>query len=108
MKFTKKGFQKRFMVLAVMAIISIMLAGCSGSSSTQDAGAAYIQMDTISVSGFGEAVGKPDIALLQLGVSVVADQVGKAMEESNQVMQDLTQALRDATSTYGQKTSMTR
>jgi uncharacterized protein YggE len=96
MKFNKLGLQKGSLALAAMVIISIMLAGCSGSSSTQGTGAAFIPLGTISVSGFGEATGKPDIVLVQLGVSVVADQVDKAMEDSNQVMQDLTQALQDA------------
>jgi uncharacterized protein YggE len=96
MQFKKKGFQIPYVALVMMVMISIVLAGCSGSLSKQSTGAISFPTDSISVSGFGEASGKPDIVLVQLGVSVVADQIGQAMEESNQVMQDLTQALREA------------
>jgi uncharacterized protein YggE len=93
MKFNKKGFQMRYLALAVMVTVSIILAGCSSGSTTQGTGAAFVPVDTISVSGYGEANGKPDMILIQLGVNVVADQVGEAMQESNQVMEEITQAL---------------
>jgi uncharacterized protein YggE len=93
MKFNIKGFQMRYLALAVMVTVSIILAGCSSGSTTQGTGAAFVPIDTISVSGYGEANGKPDMILIQLGVNVVADQVGEAMQESNQVMEEITQAL---------------
>ena len=93
MQFNKKGFQMRSLALVAMVTASLILAGCASGSTTQGTGAAFVPIDTISVSGFGEASGKPDMILIQLGVNVVADQVGEAMQESNQVMDEITQAL---------------
>ena len=81
-------------VSTVAVIVALLiLSGCSTRTSSQGGGTGYFPTDSISVSGFGEAVGKPDIALVQLGVNVVADQVGEAIDESNQIMEKITDAL---------------
>jgi uncharacterized protein YggE len=95
MQFNTKGFQIKFLNWAMVFAISIVLAGCGTSPSTQAKGG-YILADSISVSGYGEAAGKPDIALIQLGVNVVSDQIGDAIEESNQVMEKITEAMLGA------------
>lgn len=81
-------------VAVIVALL--MLSGCSTGTSSQGGGAGYFLTDSISVSGFGEAAGKPDIALIQLGVNVVAGQIGEAIDESNQTMEKITQALLGA------------
>lgn len=95
MQFNTKGFQIRFVNWVLVFAISIVLAGCGASPTTQSAGG-YVLADSISVSGYGEAAGKPDVALIQLGVNVVSDQIGDAIEESNQTMERITQALLGA------------
>jgi uncharacterized protein YggE len=92
--FRRRGYLLAGTVAAIVALL--MLSGCSAGTSTQGESTGYFLTDSISVSGFGEAVGKPDIALIQLGVNVVADQVGEAIEESNQVMEKITNALLGA------------
>jgi uncharacterized protein YggE len=92
MQFHNKDFQVKLVNWAVVFAMSIVLAGCGTSPSTQATGG-YILADSISVSGYGEAVGKPDIALIQLGVNVVSAQIGDAIQESNQIMDKITQAL---------------
>jgi uncharacterized protein YggE len=95
MQFNTKGFQIKFLNWAMVFSVLIVLAGCATSPSTQATGG-YILADSISVSGYGEAVGKPDIVLIQLGVNIVSDQIGDAIEESNQAMEKITQALLGA------------
>ena len=79
--------------MVVLAVL-IAVSGCTASPSAQGTG--FFLRDSISVSGFGEAAGKPDIALIQLGVNVTSDQVGKAVEDSNQAMEKITEALLGA------------
>jgi uncharacterized protein YggE len=95
MKFSTKRFQVGAISWVMLFAISMILAGCGTSPSTQATGG-YILSDSISVSGYGEAAGKPDIVLMQLGVNVVADQIGDAIDESNQAMDKITQALLGA------------
>lgn len=48
---------------------------------------------TISVPGTGTASGAPDIALVQVGVDITNTDVGAAVDEANQSMQDVIDAL---------------
>ncbi len=95
MQFSTKRFQVRSLGWVVIFVISVVLAGCTTSPSTQGSGG-YVLTDSISVSGYGDAVGKPDIVLIQLGVNVVAAQIGDAIDESNQTMDKITEALLGA------------
>ncbi|MEE9216980.1 MAG: SIMPL domain-containing protein [Anaerolineales bacterium] len=49
--------------------------------------------ESISVSGFGEAVGEPDMASVELGVESEADDVATAIDLSNETVERVTQAL---------------
>ena len=76
---------------------ALVLSGCNAQS--EDTGASTEQDSTresISVSGFGEAVGKPDMATVELGVETEADNVATAVDLSNQTVKQVTQALIDA------------
>jgi len=92
MRFHHKLLKTRTLSWAIALVVLIAISGCTVRSS--DTGSYY--KDTISVTGFGEASGKPDIAMIQLGVSTISDQVGEAIEDSNQVMDSLTKALLGA------------
>ena len=58
-------------VLLFLLVLSAALFGCSaaGSSAAGNAPAGQGYLDTISVTGFGEAVGAPDTGTVQLGFS---------------------------------------
>jgi uncharacterized protein YggE len=76
---------------------ALAISGCNAQST--DGGAGTEQDSTresISVSGFGEAVGKPDMATVELGVETEADNVATAIDLSNQTVERVTQALIDA------------
>jgi uncharacterized protein YggE len=72
--------------------VALVLSSCSIGSSLIKSSDGNLT-DTISVSGFGEAVGTPDLVVMQLGVNVVADKIGMAVDESNLVMGNIKTAL---------------
>ncbi len=79
-------------------IAALAVSGCNAQSqdvSSQDADQSSTR-ESISVSGFGEAVGKPDMATVELGVETEADNVATAIDLSNQTVERVTQALIDA------------
>ena len=88
-------FNKTLALAGLAAALAI--SGCNVQS--EDGGAGTEQNSTresISVSGFGEAVGKPDMATVELGVETEADNVATAIDLSNQTVEKVTQALVDA------------
>jgi len=74
-----------WIVLAVLGAVAV--AGCAPGQ------AASTGTETISVTGYGEARGNPDIATLNLGVNVVNSSIDTAVEESNEAVARLTAAL---------------
>lgn len=79
-------------------VAALAVSGCNAQSqdvSSQDADQSSTR-ESISVSGFGEAVGKPDMATVELGVETEADNVATAIDLSNQTVERVTQALIDA------------
>ena len=76
---------------AALAISGCNAQSTDGASTEQDS-----TRESISVSGFGEAVGKPDMATVELGVETEADNVATAIDLSNQTVEQVTQALIDA------------
>ncbi len=73
---------------------ALAISGCNAQS--EDTGASSEQDSTresISVSGFGEAVGKPDMATVELGVETEADNVATAIDLSSQTVEQVTKAL---------------
>lgn len=82
-------------VLLFLLVLSAALFGCSaaGSSAAGNAPAGQGYLDTISVTGFGEAVGAPDTGTVQLGFSTSNTVIEQAMDESNSTLERLTQAV---------------
>lgn len=74
----------------VLIVVALLLGACAplgaGSASVAD-------RETISVLGVGRAKGDPDVATISVGVAVVNEAIAEAVAESNQTMDDITQAL---------------
>jgi uncharacterized protein YggE len=85
-------WRRSSVVLLAGFLLLLVISSCSTGSSPITSSSAIFS-DSISVSGFGEAVGKPDMAVIQLGVNVVADQIGDAIDESNLIMGNIASAL---------------
>ena len=70
-----------------------LLVGLSACAPQPAASSAQGYLDTISVTGTGEAVGAPDMASISLGISITKTSIAEAMDESNDVMENITEAL---------------
>jgi uncharacterized protein YggE len=84
------GKQGRLVILGL-----VLLAGLAACAPQPAVSSAQGYLDTISVTGTGEASGAPDIASISLGISITKTSIAAAMDESNTVMEDITQALVD-------------
>lgn len=81
-------------ILGLAGLLSaLFLAGCGLLGQVQPAAEAEPARESISVSGFGEATGTPDMATVQLGVSVTGETIGVAINQSNQTMDRVRQAV---------------
>jgi uncharacterized protein YggE len=96
-----QGTSGKVMLLAVLSLLVVVaVTGCSGAAAgasmpLQQGG--YPPSNTITVSGFGEASGAPDIAYVTLGINVVNADVNTAVTEANAT----TQAIEDALKALG-------
>lgn len=84
-------YRTRAMVV-VIALLAVALAGCSPGAALAGP---QPGMNTISVTGLGRAVGDPDMARVQVGVSVANEDVGAAVAQSNQVIAELLERLAE-------------
>lgn len=78
----------RFALPVFAIILAAVMVGCSGASGVGSAQADFAM--TISVTGYGEAQGNPDIAHISLGVNVLNDNVGTAVSEVNETIDRIT------------------
>lgn len=86
------------MLLAGLAVLTASTAACNAIRSgeaefggLESTGAGT--RDSISVSGFGEATGVPDMATVALAIEIKAPNIGEGLERSNQNVEQVLQAL---------------
>jgi uncharacterized protein YggE len=84
--------RKMIIPLALLSVV-LFLTSCAGNTPSQTVGSGYLPTNSISVSGYGEAVGEPDMAVVQLGINVVNGDIGAAVAESDQVILKIKEAL---------------
>jgi len=80
---------KGLFILAVTAA-AFAVAGCGSIAAGAVLG---YTPNTITVQGYGEARGIPDMASINLGVNIDNADIAKAVQESNEKIADLTAAL---------------
>lgn len=91
-----KNIAWKKIVPAVLVLgIAIVATGCAGSG-TAAVPAGSAPLNTITVVGYGEAIGAPDIAQIELGIDVTNADVGEAISQNNERMSALTEALTGA------------
>ncbi len=74
---------KRYGLLAIISVVAFALfvgATCAGDTTVQNGG--DNQQHGVSVAGEGKVQGKPDVAMLSLGVSVLANDVASARDRA--------------------------
>ncbi len=86
-------------LLIPLAAISLILAGCAGSTDAAaqvvaTGGDQTLMSNTISVSGNGEVTGTPDTLIVDLGVQVMRPTVDAATGESARLAQAVIDALK--------------
>ena len=69
------------------------LAGCGATAAPVSGGSVAVQ-NTISVAGTGSAYGTPDVAYIQLGIDVTADEVGTAITQANETINKVMDAVK--------------
>jgi uncharacterized protein YggE len=72
--------------LLFLLVLSVMLVGCAASDNQGE-------KLTLSVAGFGQASSAPDVAYIQLGVSIINSNLSKAVSEANRVNLAITNAV---------------
>lgn len=81
----------RLVLFAAVALLSLLLVGCSLSAVEQSDGS-----NVLAVSGRGEVTAEPDIALVTLGVSVRRRSATAALGDAAKSMQAVLDTLDDA------------
>jgi uncharacterized protein YggE len=87
---TKTLVRNRGKLTLIGMALLVGLAACAPQPAASSGG---VYLDNISVTGTGEAVGAPDIARISLGVNITSTSIAMAMDESNSVMEAITEAL---------------
>ncbi|MBN1312968.1 MAG: SIMPL domain-containing protein [Anaerolineae bacterium] len=96
--FTSKQYRSWKMVgLMGVALIAVLVlaTGCTGGSLASPAGAGNTT-NRITVSGSGQAYGKPDVAYVDLGIDVTNTSISPALTQANQVIDDVQAAVKEA------------
>lgn len=84
-----------WLVPCLMVALALGAVGCSQGGS-QGVTSISVQQNTgIWVTGQGEAMAVPDIAMLSLGIEARADTVAEAQAEASEAMDKVMQALKD-------------
>lgn len=83
----KTKMNKMYLQFTILITLAASIASCQLlAPSTAPIGAADASRRTITVTGEGVAVGKPDIARLNLGVDVLAPKLADALKQNNTQM----------------------
>jgi len=80
---------KSIRIVPIFLVLVLLIAGCASSNGT---GLPEERL-TLSVTGYGQASGTPDLANAQLGVSIVDPDIGRAINEANAAIERITNAV---------------
>lgn len=80
------------LVLFVSLLLALTLGACgttnTGGSTSNEAA------PTIFVTGIGEAIGEPDVAIINLGVNITGSDVAATVDEANSIIDAIGQAVQ--------------
>jgi uncharacterized protein len=90
-----KSSTRRVVQGLLAGALVLAMAGCAGLTPDQlpQVGGSQGYMDTISVSGYGEATGAPDLGSIQVGFSISNSSISAAISESNVTVEAITDAV---------------
>lgn len=84
---------KPMFYLLFLTVLALLASACSGQPIVETSAAGLSSSDLITVTGRGTARGNPDMANVTVGVNVSNAEIGQAVEESNQTIEEITSAL---------------
>lgn len=87
------SIQSKSVLRLGVVLCALLVAGCGLLNQAGPAAESGPTRESISVSGFGEATGVPDMATIQLGVEVKSDTISEAIDLSNQTVERVRQAV---------------
>lgn len=88
----KNGSNKiRRSIQALAILFTLVLAGCGTTSSEVQGTSGYL--DTVTVTGFGEAYGVPDMATIQFGYTKSDTTISVALAQANETVDRISAAL---------------
>jgi hypothetical protein len=80
---------KSIRIAPIILVLVLLIVGCASGNGT---GLTEERL-TLSVTGYGQASGTPDLANAQLGVSIVDADIGQAINEANATIERITDAV---------------
>jgi uncharacterized protein YggE len=80
---------KSIRIVPIFLVLALLIAGCASGNGT----GLTVERLTLSVTGYGQATGTPDLANAQLGVSIVDPDIGQAINEANAIIERITDAV---------------
>ncbi|TFH32989.1 MAG: DUF541 domain-containing protein [Anaerolineales bacterium] len=83
--------QMGLLAMVTILIVALALAGCASPAAPGQASSGYL--DTVTTTGTGEAYGKPDKATIQFGYTASDEDVGVALNQANDAIEQITAAL---------------
>lgn len=75
----------------VMALVALLVALVAPAAAQDNTG---LPVDTITVSGIGQAFGSPDVAYVEVGVDIVDTDVAAAFSQANQTVAAVIEAVK--------------
>jgi uncharacterized protein YggE len=79
---------------AVFAILVMLLSAC-GAGITPVVDLSSPSADTITVMGYGEARGNPDMATVSVGFNLTETDISEAVRLSNETIEEITNAMKE-------------
>lgn len=80
---------KSIRIVPIFLVLILLVAGCESGNGIK----LPEERLTLSVTGYGQASGTPDLANAQLGVSIVDPDIGRAINEANATIERITDAV---------------
>ena len=87
--------KSRWLILCLVVVLALGTVGCAQGGGPEVIYITENQQTGIWVTGQGEAMATPDIAVISLGVEAQTDTVAQAQSQANEAMNKVMQALKD-------------
>jgi hypothetical protein len=87
------SYWKAFGVVGLALLVALVMAAAVLPAAAQTPAVPEGAVPSVSVSGFGQAFGAPDVAYVEMGVDIVNTDVGAAVTQANETMETVTSAI---------------